>query len=216
VADSRLPSVDVTGLQRLADEFDHGEGTPLERVSAFTTRYPSELAKVRRQTYRAAGARAKLLPVAVNGSPRRGLDQVYFWTPLRHGTLGYLQRRSDDCLQVSLASLVQMPPHLVPDLNINQRLLAVQDLDKVFAESDEKMLRWTGEQGVRTVRHAKPLPSAHRWIGVIPAHFGLSHCLLMSGHDCIFDPANAAVPPDVERSQYDPADIDYSITIEGN
>jgi hypothetical protein len=204
----------MTDLQSLCDAFDHGPGTLLDRVAALATRYPAELAKIRRRTYKALGKQSRLFPVALNGSTRRGFDQGYFMTPLRDGTFGYLQRRSDDCLQAAIASLLQMAPHQIPDLQMNRTMLRVQDIDEVFALSGEKMHHWTQENGVTLRYHARPLPSAKRWIGVVDVENSLHHCLLMAGPDFLFDPASPRTPPDPEHALYSPDDIDYSITIE--
>jgi hypothetical protein len=90
-------AVDTSGLERLAWEFDHGAGSTSHRAREFAKLFPSELAKVRRQVYRQVG----LLPVPVGGSAAKGLRGGYFMSRLGDGTLGYLQRRTDDCLQAS-------------------------------------------------------------------------------------------------------------------
>jgi hypothetical protein len=99
---------DISGIERIVAEYENGPGDLNERTRQFCEVFPSELAKVRRQIYRHAG----LLPVPMNGSPAKGLKSGYFSTRLRDGSLGYLQRRTDDCLQAAIASCLQVPLHL--------------------------------------------------------------------------------------------------------
>jgi hypothetical protein len=205
-----VPSTwDISGVERIVDQYENGPGDLSERTRQFCKVFPSELAKVRRQIYRHAG----LLPVPVNGSPMKGLKAGYFATRLRDGSLGYLQRRTDDCLQAALASCLQIPAHLVPDLHMEDQLAAGVDPEEMERGIREKMKRWTDKRGVRILYHTWPLTSERRWIGVVtePGDYS-DHCLLMSGRDCLFDPAN--LMPSRNESQYDVADIDYAITIE--
>jgi len=208
--------VDTSGLDRVAYEFDHGAGAFPDRVREFSMAFPVELAKVRRQAFHVHGRRAGLHPVAVKGSVARGLAMGHFSTPLRDGTFGYLQRRTDDCLQAAIASCVQIGPHQIPDLHLLQQLYS-KGFEETWAAANKKMGRWADKHGVTVVRHAKPKPSARRWIGVIAGEDGsAAHCLLMNKRDCLFDPACLYLPPSPEHSMYDPVDIDYAITIERN
>jgi hypothetical protein len=203
-----MPPVDTSGLERVCAELENG--TDPDRVREFCKLFPSELAKVRRQVYRDAGLR--LHPVPVNGSQAKGLKLGYFMTPLHDGTLGYFQRRTDDCLQAAIASCLQMPVHLVPDLQ--QQFAAGVEPEEMERGIREKMKRWMDKHGVSLVYHASPPTTERRWIGVVTEPDS-SHCLLMNGRECLFDPANLRLPPRIEMSEYDPADIDYGITIEG-
>jgi hypothetical protein len=199
------------GLERLAEDFDNGPGTIGERARRFGRAYPGELAKVRRQVYRPAG----LLPVPVNGSAQRGLKSGYFAARLRDGSLGYLQRRTDDCLQAALASCAQIPAPLVPDFHIEQQLAAGMDPDEVDGVNLEKLRRWMDKYGVTITVHPSSPTSAKRWIGIVTTDNAYSdHCLLMNGRDCLFDPAEGLPPKGQLVSQYDVADIDYGLTIE--
>jgi hypothetical protein len=198
-----ISRVDMRGFARLIDDYENGTGSPGERMLAFVQRYPSEAAKVRRQ----------VLPVVpVNGSRSKGLAAGYFMTRLRDGSVGYFQRRLDDCLQAAIASHVQVAPHQVPDLHLDQLLLAGKDPEEIRHIGREKLRRWTEKHGVTIMLHSSPPTSARRWIGVVPAAGGegsFDHCLIMSGRECLFN--TSSLLPD---SEYDAAGIEYGITID--
>jgi hypothetical protein len=196
----------MRSFERLIHDFENGAGTQSERLLAFCKRYPSEVAKIRRQV---------LHPVPVNGSTNRGLKMGYFMTPLRDGTHGYFQRRTDDCLQAAVSSCSQIPPHRVPDLHIDQLLLAGKEPEEIMRIIGEKMTVFMGKHGVTIRVHPSP-PTSGRWIGVVPAGgVFFDHCLLMNGRDCLFDTASLLPPgKDQAVSERDPADIEYGITIE--
>jgi hypothetical protein len=203
--------VDTSGLERLAHEWEHGAGSQSDRTREFCRRFPAEVAKVRRQVYRQAG----LLAVPVNGSAVKGLKAGYFMSRLRDGTLGYLQRRTDDCLQASLASLMQVPAPLVPDLHMERQLASGVDPEEMERGIAATMGCWLDKRGVTIAYHASPPTSARRWIGVVLENDAYSdHCLLMSGRDCLFDPANLLPVKGGPVTAYDVSDIDYGITIE--
>jgi hypothetical protein len=159
-----------------------------------------------------------LYPVEVDGSPTRGIKLGYFKTPLIDGTVGYFQRRIDDCVQASIASLLQMPPYLVPDLQIQEQIAAGKDPEEIDRTIDEKFAQWKAEYGLRIFSHATPPRWAKRWIGIITTGEPYSdHTLLMAGSDCLFDPAHFLPPDDDHPTALDNhtvADIDYGMTIE--
>jgi hypothetical protein len=204
--------VDTSGIERLADDLDHGAGSVSDRARRFCRLYPSEVAKLRRQV-RKVHPQVDLQPVPVNGSGPRGLRAGYFATRLRDGSLGYLQRRTDDCLQAAIATCLQIPPHEVPDLHIARQLFAGKDPEEIDRGIARTMGRWEDEHGVTVRYHARPPTSARRWIGVVTETADYDdHCLLLSRRDRLFDPANLL--PSVTVSQYDATDCDYGITIE--
>ena len=95
-------------------------------------------------------------------------------------------------------------------------MAARPDPELLEREIEAKMIRWMEQRGVTVVFHSSPPISERRWIGVVTTG-GLysDHCLLMSGRDCLFDPASLLPPRrDQPVSGYDLADIDYGITIE--
>ncbi len=63
-----------------------------------------------------------LRPVPVNGNRAIGRRMGYFEAVLRDGSIGYFQRRTDDCMQASVASVSQIPMDQVPDPRIDQQL----------------------------------------------------------------------------------------------
>lgn len=187
----------------------------------FITEFPRELAKVRAQVaVRRPGPLriGSLYPVEVDGSPTRGLKQGYFKTLLRDGTVGYFQRRTDDCVQAVVASLLQMPPTSVPDLHLDAQLAAGKDPEEIDRTIEEQFGRWRQQYGLTIMVHASPPTSAKRWIGVVTTGNPLNdHTMLMSGHDCLFDPAHLLPPREDQPTAlkgYAVADIDYGITIE--
>jgi hypothetical protein len=206
-------ALDISGMERVAHDLEHGPGSKSERLLRFSERWPSEMAKFRRQAYRQIG----LLPVPVNGSVMRGLKAGYFATRLRDGSLGYMQRRVDDCLQAGIATVLGLAPNLIPDLRFGEQIRAGKDADEVERNAKETMKRWQDKRCLTIEYHPTPPKTAKRWIGVVTSGPGTDsdHCLIMSGRDCLFDPCAIAPPRrDQPVTDLDPADIDYGITIE--
>jgi hypothetical protein len=226
----RDAKVNISGLERLATlvgeahaELEHAhlqrETNPWQAaITAETARakmetwcveFPGELAKVRCQV--------GMHPVTMDGSRERGREAGYFQMPLRDGTTGYFQRRTDDCLQAAIASCLQIPPYLVPDLQIDQQRIDDKEPEEIEGAGWQAMGRWMHKNGVTIKVHPGPKTTSRRWIGVVTSAYDSStdHCLLMSGRDCLFDAASL-VPPgkDEPVSMYEHADIDYAITIE--
>lgn len=216
--------VNTNGLQRLLDEVESGDLSPRETMQKFAKEFPRELAKVRGQVaIRRPGSlrSGSLYPVEVDGSPTRGLKLGYFKTPLRDETVGYFQRRTDDCVQAVIASLLQMPPHLVPDLHVEELRSGGREDEEIDRVVDQAFKQWTDEHGLTLVFHAKPPTWAKRWIAMVPGDNPddqySNHTLLMGGHDCLFDPAHLLPPNDpgaVGLEGYTLDSIDYGITIE--
>jgi hypothetical protein len=133
---------------------------------------------------------------------------------LRDGTLGYFQRKTDDCLQAAIASCVQTPPHLVPELRIDEQLMRDRDPEEIELGNNVKMGRWVDQHGVTISRHTALPSAAKRWIGVVPSDGTSQHCLLMTGRDVLFDCASLTVPgKDEPVSPYSYDDVDYAIVI---
>jgi hypothetical protein len=207
----------ISEMERIAAELDDGPGVYEARLRVFCARYPPALDEVRRQIC-SDPAHAKL-QLAFRLYPVTSKSPVrfpFYMTELRDGTVGFLQRRIDDCLAAAVASCAQISPYLVPDLNMEQQTAAGKDPEQVVRAANAKLGRWMDENGVGLRFHASPPWSARRWIGVIRDPRPLSdHCLLMAGRDCLFDGAQALPKAhDQPASNHDPADIDYGITIE--
>ena len=176
------------------------------RKSRFAREYPGVIAKMRRQ--------AGLHAVPINGSRARGLKNGYFQTRLADGTVGYLQRRTDDCLQMAIASLLQVAPHTIPDSRIDQRLEAGDDIEQIERDITLALTQWAARQGATITIHTTP-PNG-RWIGVAPSRGDgafSDHCLIMNGTTCLFD-TSIIVPLNDGDHLVDPATIEYGITIE--
>jgi hypothetical protein len=140
------------------------------------------------------------------------LGEGYFATPVRGVGRGYLQRRADDCLQVSLATLAQIRPQQVPDLGIDRMRMAGIEPEEIERRTTEALEQWQMRNGVWIAIHPTPPWSAKLWIGVVPSTAEYSdHCLLMRGHDVVFDPSQAL--PGQEFA-FTADEVDYGITIE--
>jgi hypothetical protein len=204
-------------LDSLLDDYTYGPGSQDERAARFIEGLPAGKARLRRALYRKR--MTPLEPVPIEGDVGRGLQAGYFGHRLRDGTFGYLQRRLDDCLQAAVASLLEVPMHEVPDLNLHKQILSGGcDQKDVLRAANERMDRWIAQSGLTVNCHAAP-PISGRWIGVVLGSdsdvANGDHCLLMSGRDCLFDPAEY-VPPSGDRpaSLLGIEDVDYAITIE--
>ncbi len=207
----------IAELERIAAELDDGPGAYEDRSRVFCATYPAALAEVRRQICSDPSQdklRQSFRLDSLSGSPRGELP--FYATTLRDGTLGFLQRRIDDCLQAAIASCTGIKPWLIPDLNMAQNEAACKDPEEVASAALKKLGQWMDETGIAIRFHSSPPWSARRWIGVIRDPRPLSdHCLLMSGRDCLFDGASALPKAhDQAASSHDPADIDYGITID--
>lgn len=166
---------------------------------------------------RAARLRAGQTPVEIGGSREEGAKLGYFQTALTDGTTGFYQRRADDCVQAALASCVQIPPHQVPDLRLDDRLAAGTDPEEIARSSWAKLERWADSNGLTVTVHPTPPTSARRWIGVIERSSGgdpfNDHCLVMEHSVCRFDPA-ACPGAGGERTIGQRVHVDWGLTIE--
>jgi hypothetical protein len=136
---------------------------------------------------------------------------------LRDGSIGYVQRRADDCFQAAIASCLRIPMHKVPDLQINRQLDAGREPEEVDRATDETMRRWLAGKGLQVKLHSGHLPTTGRWIGVVRGpereEFANDHCLLMMGRDCLLETSKPIGMLDrAVRFGYE--DVDYGITIE--
>jgi hypothetical protein len=154
---------------------------------------------------------ANLDPVVVDGSRERGYALGYFMTELTDGSKGYFQRDGLDCLRMAIASCAQIPPYLVPDLKLPERIAAGQDRGEIEREAHQKMMQWEKVNGVDLRVHVSPPRSARRWIGVEGGSDGdTDHCYLMSGSHCLFDPGEI-LPGEMDQSR---VNIDYGVTFD--
>jgi len=202
--------INPAGLKKLYDELEAAncsEGA----LAEFSARYPRELAKLRQQ--------AKLRPVPVDGNRFLGRRMAYFETTLRDGTVGYFQRRTDDCLQASIATLLQVPMDQVPDLRFDKQRAAGKEPEEIKRHAAHQLGQWEREHGLTVTVHPKPPTTARRWVGIAPGHGQFNdHCLVMSRDEAIWD-TTQLLPPSKHESLiatpcYTVQDIEYGFTID--
>jgi hypothetical protein len=196
-------------LLNLLHEFQSGKLQTAEDALHWARRYPKAL-KMARQ---AAGVR----PVPMGGSRTWGLSEGYFQTGLRDGTVGYFQRDVDDCARAGVATLLGMRPDLVPYVPADRLRLSGRDPEEIDRMLEAAYAPWIAKNGVRILAHSPPPWTARRWLGVIPGSELLGeHVLVMSGRECLFDPARClparADEPALEGYGVD--EIEYGLTIE--
>jgi len=137
-------------------------------------------------------------PLAAKLRRALGLDEVpgapagYFQANLSDGSTGFFQRRADDCEQAAIATVVGLPMHRVPDLELHVNLFSSNDYEATLAAANATMCAWLAEHHI-TVRHHPTPPLTGKWIAVTGDLSGFnSHCLVMNGRDVLFDPASLA------------------------
>ena len=113
--------LEVSGITSVSQALETSVNTDAHKAPEFHRDLPAELSTLRRQIYERIPT-ASLRPVPIARSVARGVNAGYYMTPLRDGSSGYLQRRPDDCLQAALASCLQIPPHKIPDLHLDELL----------------------------------------------------------------------------------------------
>ena len=162
-----------------------------------------ELGAVRRQTQ---------TPVAVRGSRALGAKLGYYEMKLRDGTLGYSMRRADDCFQAAIATYLQVPPHEVPDLHLDELLVAGKDPEEITRSAWQTMLRWADQSGLIILTHTEPPTTKKRWIGIVTNSgiFG-DHCLVLNRREILHNPMS--FEPNTS-SGYQLGDVDFGITFE--
>jgi hypothetical protein len=208
----RYRHVNLSALKRVClERLDSEPASPEESKSRFVREYPRELANVRRQ--------ARVRPVRVNGSRAVGLKMGWFETVLRDGTLGYFQRRTDDCVQASIATLIQLSPERVPDAHLDRQLIDGLTPEEVKRAFRQQLSEWSDSRGLNIVIHTDPPTAAQRWIGMLagPDQFN-DHCLVMTGTECLWDTTHIVPPssadPVANRTDFTVQDIYYGITVE--
>jgi len=198
--------VDTSSLESLIVAL--GDGTNPEAVRSAARRLPAEMARLRRQL--------GVQPVAINGSRSRGLKMGWFQQRLKDGTTGYYQRSGSDCLRVAIATALQVQPHRVPDLQVEQMIAAGKDVEEIELAVWGKLLPWLDQRGVTMMLHPTLPTATKRWVGVTwsPEPFS-SHCLLMNGRDVTFDPFRLFPPRKGEpASVHTVNDIDFGLSLE--
>jgi hypothetical protein len=206
----RYRTLDISRLASIANKIDNAGYTP-QAVRQFTADYPRELANLRRK--------ARMRPVAVGGSRAVGSKLGYFETTLRDGTIGYFQRRTDDCVQAALATLLQMPIDRVPDLRLDRRTwIDGMHPDELQRAIEPAFAEWTARYGLTIVAHATPPRWAKRWIGLMSAPGVFErHCVVMTRADYLWDVSHLLVPHKDETvaiNGYTLHDVSIGVTVE--
>jgi hypothetical protein len=115
---------------------------------------------------------------------------------LRDGSVGWYQRRPDDCWSAAVASCLRLPLDAVPDLRLDQRLeqgMGAADVDRVAQGAVKK---WLAARALTIVTYDRvPVDPPRRWVGIIPlGDWWVSHCVLMRYGEILFDPSPLAPP----------------------
>lgn len=206
---------DAAPLHELVDMLEYGNGDRRAREVEYHRRIGPVLANIRRGGYREMG----LEPVPVAGSTARGRRHSYYQATLPDGTVGYVQRRADDCLQAAVATLLQVPVHEVPDAQISRRIREGDDPEGVFMDTAVELDRWAAGAGGRFMVHPARLPRRGRWIGVVPAPAGdvdvsaIDHCVVLDGRDVVWETAKPLGLLTHEWG-HTAGDVEYGITFE--
>ena len=152
----------------------------------------------------------------------------FFSQSVADGRVAVFQRRTDDCLQAALATVMGINPWQIPDLRICERLASGADTEEVAAASEATTAEWCADNGLRLRRRDREDHGADLWVGVVNSHGAAyrSHCLVLAGEDVVFDPAwrlpdggperfKAAIAPGWRALALDTyRSIDYRLDIE--
>jgi hypothetical protein len=194
----------MSNFDRILGKLNDGTATQAD-MEQLQRVYPAKVAEAHR--------RLGHKPVRVNGSAVLGARAGYYQAPLRDGTVGYYMRRTDDCLQAAIASCLQIPPHLVPDLHIDDQVRAGKDPEEIERATSATLNRWTERRGLTIMIHPQPPTSDRRWIGVVRTNGMFNdHCLLMCKRERLFNPLGIPTPQGLE-DPYNLVEIDYGITL---
>jgi hypothetical protein len=208
-----LAPVSERSRRRLQTEMDRwgnmlAAGTAtVEEMEHFIDLYPRLVRDLR--------VAAGVTPVPIKGSRGKGIRSGFFQARMLDGAVGYFQRRHDDCLTAGLASLAQMQPHLVPDLQLNKLAAEGLEPEQIEDHANAQLERWQAKYGLEARVHLYP-PTTGRWVAVIGTPMdGNDHCVVMKDRTPIFDPS-LALPrgKDEPPTDWDLNDMLYSITVE--
>lgn len=170
-------------------------------VSQLGLRMPGVMAKLR-ELY---GVPKVELPAGVYAEPS------WYQTTLEDGSMAYFQRRLDDCLVAAVATLLEVPPYLVPDVNAYDMAIAGESNAAISAARAAAMSEWLAGRGLSMHRCDVSEVTERRWIGVVDGDLGTfgSHCLLMDDSRVFFNPGKFLphLPPKKQPK------IDYAIVI---
>lgn len=130
---------------------------------------------------------------------------------LSDGSTGWHMKRTDDCQQAALATLLQVSLSEVPDARIDARLAAGESVEDVDRTAWQEMLQWLDGRGLKLIRHGRPPTHLPRWLGIVPNPEAFKgHTLVMAGSRVLFDPA---VRPGIRT--FFAVEVAYGFSIEG-
>ena len=200
-------------LRKIVDDYENGPEPADVRQARFDEEYPAAMATVRRFSARAG--RLDTVPVPINGSVYRGMGLGYFFTPLRDGTRGYLMRRTDDCLQMALATALQISPELVPDARLLGHRRNGEDEEETNLREFARIDAFLARRNIKVDVRPFPTPAERRWIGVVMFDDDGAleeHCCVFAGRD--------ALSTGMDEDELGPAggitidDVNYSIAVQ--
>lgn len=174
----------------------------------------------------------RLLEDGVSWGVRPGPDDEIGFGMRPHG-------RADDCLQVAIATVTQIPVEDVPALDLRDRVSRGEDPEKINESAWATIASWAEGRSLEVLlwgHDELPVPR-NRWIGVVPgpsapterrtrdpqggvtrlvvANNFSDHCLVMAEDRLIFDPSVSCKPPPGHKPLHlDPVNIAYGISIE--
>jgi hypothetical protein len=98
--------------------------------------------------------------------------------------------RRDECWQIAVATVLEVPVDDVPDWRLDERRRAGEDPKEISRLAWEEMRTWLAARGLRVVTHRKVPVARERWIGVVPMRGRFNdHSMAMSWGDILFDPS---------------------------
>jgi hypothetical protein len=161
---------------------------------------------------------------------------------LEDGAFGYCMARTDDCLRPCIATVLQVPVEQVPDPQLDRRLKAGDDPERINRESWEMVAQWLdGCGGLEFAFHENVPIERERWIGICLAQqlsaeaekalravyrrLGIKyeprnspfvdHSLVMSHGRILHDPVVGLPKPRGYTSRpWRPSEVAYGISIE--
>jgi HK97 family phage prohead protease len=154
---------------------------------------------------------------------------------LGNGEIGYCMypERLDDCLRPAIATATQIAMEQIPDPRLDERWSNGEDLDKISADTWNRLARWLYGHGLRLTCHDKVPVDRRRWVGVVEGSepppgmaFAdwqwrdnpfLDHCVVAEFDRLIFDPAISLDVPRSRRGRlrsWTMADVEYGLSFD--
>jgi hypothetical protein len=115
---------------------------------------------------------------------------------LADGSVGYFMRprRTDDCWQAAVATVLQVPIDEVPDSRLRERRRGGEHPAEIVRSARREMDAWLVDRGLRMVTHRKVPVARARWIGIVPfPYWFMSHSLVMNWDRVVFDPSERSL-----------------------